>query len=220
MPSDLAAAHANMLPQRRRHACSTRRLKGGVSNRALALANSLRNDTVSGDHRPPTSPGPAAGTHELGARDFLPPPHDQRHSIDVGCVSLAEPSRCKAETKVVSKASCAPPNNGRPSVTTSRWRPSWTSGALKSKSLTIHNPASPTLQLQRALRDGGQVRRLDGHIDKYERREGQVEAAQKQHPKQVLSDKRSCWEWLREPIQLLDRSKTSTWPSHCPPIWA
>ena len=50
-----AAAHANMLPQRMRHACSTRRLKRGVSDRALALAN-RSNDMVSADHRPPTSP--------------------------------------------------------------------------------------------------------------------------------------------------------------------
>ena len=52
----------------------------GVSDRALALANIPRNDVVSADHRPPhftsenRKPGPAAGTHELGVREFLPPP--------------------------------------------------------------------------------------------------------------------------------------------------
>ena len=71
--------------------------------------------------------------HGLGR----PRPPTSRENPTLAACGLAEPSQCKAETKVVSKANSAPPNNGRPSATTSRRRPSWTSGALKSKSLTI-----------------------------------------------------------------------------------
>ena len=49
---------------------------------------------------------------------------------------LAEPSQWWAETNIVSTASCAPPNNGRPSAIISMRRPSCTSGAKISKSRT------------------------------------------------------------------------------------
>ena len=52
-----------------------------------------------------------------------------------------------------------------------------------------------------------------------DRREGQTEAAQQQHPEQVrLYPRGGTGRWQREPIQLLDRSETSARLSHCPPI--
>ena len=50
---------------------------------------------------------------------------------------LAEPSQWRGHTKVVSTASCAPPNSGKPSATTSNRRPSRGLGTARSMSLTI-----------------------------------------------------------------------------------
>ena len=50
-----ATAHANIPPHRIRQACSARFLIKGISLRARAIANALRNPLVSSDHRPPTS---------------------------------------------------------------------------------------------------------------------------------------------------------------------
>ena len=84
------------------------------------------------------------------------------------------------------------------------------------------SPASPTLLLWRTPRDGGQARRLDGHIGRCERQEGGADgggAAATPGTSETLSERRDWTGGQREPIQLLDRSETSAWPSHCPPIW-
>ena len=118
---------------------------------------------------------------------------------------LADPSQRKAETKVVSRASCAPPNNGSPSATTSR-RPSYTSGALKSRSftMTLEDTLAPPSRLPggSALEgeapppqhswSGARCAMVAKHVGwtatsagARDRREGQTEAAQQQHPEQV-----------------------------------
>ena len=96
------------------------------------------------DQRPPTSP---TSTTSLA----LP-----RRPTSSGCVhsflllaatnaapslsavpGRADPSQCKVETRVVSIANCAPPNNGNPSATISSRRASAGFGAARSISRII-----------------------------------------------------------------------------------
>ena len=98
--------------------------------------------------------------------------------IDIGSMTSAWTVAMQGRNQVVSKATCATSNIGIPSTTTSGRRPSCTIDVLKTRSLiiTLEDPLtlpsqhtlSPTLLSQRTLRDGGQARWLDDHIDNYE----------------------------------------------------
>ena len=132
----------------------------------------------------------------------------------------------------MSRASCAPPNIGRPSATTSRRRPSCTSGAFRSESLhhvgghpgAAFASGGSALESKNPLpqhsSSGARCAMMTNHVDRYERQEGGAGGGgAKATPgtSEAQSDKKSWKGWLREPIQLLDRSETLAWPSHCPP---
>ena len=127
-------AHLNL------RACSGPLRKIMGSKIARAFATRVRNCLVSSDHRPPTSPastnralprglassGKVLSFPRLAATKTAPSTWAAR-----GC---ADPSQCKADTKVVSTASWAPPNKGSPSAKISIRLLSSGSGSAKSKS--------------------------------------------------------------------------------------
>ena len=109
---------------RSRHSC------GGLL-RDVARDRAVRNWRVSEDHRPATSPPKTTKRHLPSSPDNsgyvrtlrLLAPLSAAPSL-VAAPTLAVPSLLMALTRVASMASCAPPNSGRPSATTSRRRPS------------------------------------------------------------------------------------------------
>ena len=148
------------------------------------LPRRLRKVEVSADQRPPTSP----------ARPLLLGPTNSRHvrSFHRRAASRAIQStlatRAGRVVKVVSTASCAPPNNGRPSAIISLRRPSCTSVAKNIQITHMHvgRKAPPSIKFARqcsqlqtpvcpepllccTLRNGGQMNRVDGHTGRCER---------------------------------------------------
>ena len=132
------------MPHRHIHAnfALVRRMRGIW--RVLALANCRRNDCVSADHLPPTSLAkttnlalPCSPDSSGYARSFLRRALSRAAPSSPAHRACGVPSRRRGETSVVSRATCAPWNNGNPSATTSRRRASTRSMGNKSKSLTM-----------------------------------------------------------------------------------
>ena len=174
-------------------ACSTQRRIRGVSLRAFAFANCLKNAKASDDHPPPTllamttkrqrlheaaNSGYVCSLRRLAAANATP--------SQLAAPPEALPSQCNADTNVVSTAISAPPNNGKPSATTSSLRPPLASGTqiqimnedvrrdactlphgtllpqrFRGQSLSSQEP-----QLWHMMRGDGQKSRVDGHTGK------------------------------------------------------
>ena len=133
---------------------------------------------------------------------------------------------------MVSKASCAPPNNGRPSATTSRRRPLWTSGALKSKSLTVtlvDTLAPPSRHTLAAALSRGKPRLPNTPALAHAARWWPSTSVRRPHRRvretRGRGNRRRCrsntlyrTREVAEPIQLLDRSDTVHQSGHDPPL--
>ena len=126
-----AAQQPSMFPHRRLQAVSAllRRTSGAL--RDFARDRAVRNWRVSEDHRPATSPPKTTKRHLPSSTDNSGYVRTLRLLAALSAApsleaapALAVPSLLMALTRVASMASCAPPNNGRPSATTSRRRPS------------------------------------------------------------------------------------------------
>ena len=185
----------------------------GEADLAFALASDPKKVRASSDHRPPTS---AATTTSLA----LPPSPDisgyvrsfrrlasVRATPSYGSApGRAVPSRVRADTRVVSMASCAPPCKGSPSATTSCLRLSMRCGGHRSKSRTITfvrtrapasrhtraaalssgNPLLPRTLPLRKLHGGGQGCREDGHTGSCEwTEEGKVDTSEQQNAERL-----------------------------------
>ena len=121
-----AAQHARAVHQRRNHALlAARRISLG-SERALARAKCLRNDWASSDHLPPVSHAsttsrarPCSPVNSGHVRSFVRRAWSRAAPSRSAHCLLGAPSARTVLTIVVSTASCAPWNRGKPSATTS-----------------------------------------------------------------------------------------------------
>ena len=170
-----AAAHAKIADQRIRHVCSALLCRMGGSLRAFALASFERNERVSGDHLPPTSPartrrvllrGPTNSGLVLSQRVLAA----SNVTPSVCAAPLrGDPSQCNVDTSVVSMANCTPPNRGSPSATTSTRRPS-VMGTPKSMSriiLFVVTRAPPSRQIRAAADSTAKPRPETAHATRW-----------------------------------------------------
>ena len=119
----------------KRESCSTRHIHANfalvrrIRGICLGLANCRRNDCVLADHLPSTSLAkttnlalPCSPDNSRYARSFLRRALSRAAPSSPAHRACGVPSRRRGETSVMSRATCAPWNNGNPSATTSRRR--------------------------------------------------------------------------------------------------
>ena len=140
----LAAAHDSVEPHLNLHACSVRRLMRWGSPRASLWPAGTRSSWSPSTTGPPTSRAITnrrarrwTPTSSGYVRAFLFRAASKATPSTSAAPLLAVPSHLSALTNVVSIASCAPPNWGRPSATTSRRLPPGPCRCSRSRSRTM-----------------------------------------------------------------------------------